>query len=108
MKVKELIQKLETFDPELDIIIEPGIDPYDGEYGIYNAYDVINGNISPITFTYAEAQSNRQSVEDDPDDDDNDYIQYDYDWIKDPIDRKKVLVISSPEFKDGVSEKESL
>lgn len=100
MKVKELIAKLQKVDPELDAIIEPYIDAYDTEYGPYCAYDVLfNKNIAPITFRYSQAESNRKT--------ENDFLdEVDYDCFTDSIDKKKVLVISSPELKNGTTEEE--
>jgi hypothetical protein len=103
MKVKDLIQKLQKVDPELDIIIEPGIDISDAEYNPYSAYEVLFGYISPITFRFSEAQSSRESAGDSLEEDD---IECSYDAYDDPVDKKRVLVISSPEFKYGTTEDE--
>jgi hypothetical protein len=103
MKVKDLIAKLQKVDPDLDVIIEPGIDVSDAEYTPYPAYRVLHDDISPITFRVDEAQSNRESVNDSWDED---WIECFYDNYINPVDRKKVLVISSPEFKYGTTEEE--
>ncbi len=103
MKVKDLIKKLMLVDPELDVILETEIDCMDSEITPYPAYNVYMGEISPITFRYANAQSNRETESDSFDED---WVRFGYDGWKDPIDSKKVLVISSPEFKYGTREKE--
>lgn len=97
--VKELIAKLQKCDPNLPISIEPLIACTDSEINSEIAYNAIHNKLDDITLYITEAQSNR-----DPGDSFNeDYIEYSfapYGWI-DPIDTKKLLIISSPILKYG-------
>jgi len=98
--VKELLKKLSKYDPDMEVIIEPNIDCMDAEMYGQQAYDVLSAEIEPITLYVSEAQSSR----DQGDSPEEDYIEYAFDAFIDPLDKKKVLVISTPALKYGAKE----
>ena len=122
--LEQLIEKLQSLvksgvDPKIPVILEHCIDEIgDTDYSVFNAQNFfLPEGQSPITFRLAQAQSNRTNHEktDDCDEDcmNDDYIEYGYDcWNgseDDPLlDRQDVLVLSSPTFKYGTEESESL
>lgn len=111
--LKQLIEKLQSLvksgvDPKIPVILEHNIDRCDTmeSYGVFNACKLFSDEgQDPITFRYAEAQESL-SISDPYD------IKYAYDcWKHLPkfnMNEKKVLVLSSPSYKYGTEESESL
>lgn len=85
MKVKELIEALQKFDPEMQVLSNEVY--LDCEYN--DAYRALNNTLPAIDMEVMEAQSNRK-----PGDKCNeDYIEYDFDAWDDVIDKCNVLII---------------
>jgi hypothetical protein len=122
--LEQLIEKLQSLvesgvDLKIPVILEHNIDEIgDTDYSAFNAQNFfLPEGQSPITFRLSQAQSNRTVHEktDDCEEDrmNDDYIEYGYDgWEESDedllLDKQDVLVLSSPAFKYGTGEKDSL
>jgi hypothetical protein len=95
MKVKDLIANLSKCDQEMDIILEPVIDHTDDTSSCYLPGDIIDGNLPELGLRYEIVQLG---------DDDGDECAYFGDEFEDPILVKKVVVLSSTQFKYGSGE----
>jgi hypothetical protein len=102
MNVKELIDKLQKYDQDLEVVMEHCIDENEQlAQSDQIAWNVLNDKIDPILLRIDTAQS-YTDVED------ADNCEYGFNEFEDSTDfaikRKKVLVISSACFKNGEGE----
>jgi len=57
MKVKELIEKLQKCNQEMDIILEHNIDVQDNEISCYLPWDILNGDLPKLGLRYDTVNS---------------------------------------------------
>jgi hypothetical protein len=91
MKIKDLIAKLQKFDQNLEVVIEPSIDSIDNESNPDKAVDAYQGSLKSILCRIGLAQK---------DDEEN----YCFDSFEKSDTDKKVLIISDEYFKYGEGE----
>lgn len=98
--VLQLIEKLQTYDPNLEVTIEPSIDCVDADIGDQMACDIIDGSTPNILLRVSQAQSYQFSPDDGCEEDEDDK-DFGFDIFVEPTDKKDVLVISSEALKYG-------
>lgn len=90
-KVRDLIAKLQEYDLDLEVVIEPNIDYQDADSMHEQAHGAITNKLSPIVLRTAHAQRS----------DDDDTTLYAFDTWEVSDNDKKVLVVSSQSLKHG-------
>jgi len=100
MKVKELIAKLQKYDQDTDIILEHNIDEQDAEIGCYIPWDIINGDLPNLGLRNEEVNTFKEI---DPYTGEEREMAY-FEQGDNPIQTRKVIVLSSTQFKYGKGE----
>jgi hypothetical protein len=81
--VKDLIERLSKYHPDMQVVLET-------DDLAQLAYDAVHNSLPSILVSPTEAQSSR----DEGDSFAEMYIEYDFDFYEDPVDKKTVLMLS--------------
>jgi len=95
MKVKELIANLSECDQEMDIVLEPNVSCADTEFSCMLPWEVVNNCLSNIGIRYDEVQVGKDGEFE---------CAYFGKHFEEPIFTKKVVILSSAQFKYGSDE----